>query len=144
MTNSGYHSVRDVQQQSCNPGVRRAKRKPSLYVLNAAALSKPHAIEHLASDLISYDIDVAIITETHFKQKHTDNAVSIDNYVLYRSDRTGRRGGGVALYVRSTLKSVVWMQPQPSEKFELMWICVEDETFIAELYHPPPSADLSD
>lgn len=127
MANSSYLAV---------PGVHRAKRMPSLYVLNAAALSKPHAIEHLASDLISYNIDVAVITETHFKQKHTDNAVSIDNYVLYRSDRTGRRGGGVALYVRSTLKSAVWMQPQPSEKFELMWVCV-DETFIAALYHPP-------
>jgi hypothetical protein len=135
MANSDYQSARDVQQQPGNAGVRRSKRMTSLYVLNAAALSKPHAIEHLASDLISYDIDVAVVTETHFKQKHTDSTVSIDNYKLYRSDRVGRRGG-VALYVRSILRSVVWIQPQPSENFELMWVCV-NETFIAALCQPP-------
>jgi hypothetical protein len=78
-----------------------------------------------------------------YKQKHTDSTVSIDNYMLYRIDRVGWRGGGVALYVRSTLRSVVWIQPQPSENFELTWVCV-NETFIAALYHPPPTADLSD
>ena len=40
---------------------------PSLYVLNAAALSKPHAIEQLTADLISYAVDVAVITETYLK-----------------------------------------------------------------------------
>ena len=40
---------------------------PSLYLLNAAALSKPGDVERLAADS-----DVAIVTETHFKSKHTD------------------------------------------------------------------------
>jgi hypothetical protein len=31
---------------------------PSLYVFNAAALTKPHAIDHLAADLTSYQTDV--------------------------------------------------------------------------------------
>jgi len=45
------------------------------------ALTKPHAIEHLAADLlISYNVDVAIITETHFKSKHLDNVIGIDGY----------------------------------------------------------------
>jgi len=43
---------------------------PSIYVLNAAALSKPHAVQQLAADLVSYDTCVAVITETHLKQKH--------------------------------------------------------------------------
>ena len=38
---------------------------PSLYVLNAAALTKPHAIEQLTAELTGYNIDVAIISETH-------------------------------------------------------------------------------
>jgi hypothetical protein len=40
---------------------------PSLYLLNVAALSKPQEVENLAVDLSSYNIDVAVITETHFK-----------------------------------------------------------------------------
>jgi len=47
---------------------------PSLYVLNAAALSKPGATEHLAADLSSYNVDVTVITETHFKAKHARTA----------------------------------------------------------------------
>jgi len=45
---------------------------PTLYVLNAAALTKPHAVEHLAADLIGYKADVAAISETHLKKKHID------------------------------------------------------------------------
>ena len=42
---------------------------PSLYVLNAAALSKSHAIECLTADLHSYSVDAAVISKTHFKAK---------------------------------------------------------------------------
>lgn len=77
----------------------------SVYVFNAAGLSKPRAMEHLTADLTSYDIDIAIVTETHFKSKHSDAITHIPGYTLYRRDRAGRRGGGVATYVRSTLQS---------------------------------------
>jgi len=56
---------------------------PSIYVLNAAALSKPGAVQHLAADLQSYGSSVAIITETHFKSKHTDNIVGIKGFTVY-------------------------------------------------------------
>ena len=74
---------------------------PSLYVLNAAALSKPHAAENLGADLTSYNIDVAVITETHLKAQHSDSVVAVPGYALVRRDQVGRRGGGVAMYVRT-------------------------------------------
>ena len=49
----------------------------ALYVLNAAALAKSHAVQQLTADLASYDVDVAVITETHLKAKHSDSVVSI-------------------------------------------------------------------
>ena len=73
---------------------------PSLYVLNASSLAKPHAVQQLESDLVSYAIDVAVITESHFKKKHDDALLNIKDYSLIRRDREGRRGGGVAAYVR--------------------------------------------
>ena len=57
---------------------------PSLYVLNAAALTKPHAVEQLAADLQSYDTDIAVITESHLKSKHIDNVVAVSGYTLLR------------------------------------------------------------
>ena len=80
---------------------------PSLYVFNAAGLAKPHAVEHLAAELISYNVDVAIITETHFKARHTDSVINIQDYTVFRRDRSGRKGGGVALYVRSNIETAV-------------------------------------
>jgi hypothetical protein len=64
---------------------------PSLYLLNAAALSKPQAVENMAVDLSSYNIDVAAISETQFQLKHSDTAVAIDGYTIFRRDRKGLR-----------------------------------------------------
>ena len=41
---------------------------PTLYVLNAASIAKPHAIQHLSADLISYNVHIAVITETFKKE----------------------------------------------------------------------------
>jgi len=92
---------------------------PSLYVLNAAALSKLHALEQLNCDLNSNSIDVAIITETHFKSKHADNVVNLEGYALHRRDRLGRRGGGVAVYVRHSILSTVWTFSADDKRFEV-------------------------
>ena len=124
-------------------GSSNNKPAPSMYLLNAAALSKPHAVEQLATDLRGYDVDVAVITETHFKSKHTDSAISVPGYSVLRRDRERRRGGGVALYVRSSLPFYSWTFSGDDRTFELMWTCV-DGTFIGALYHPPRSSYTTD
>ena len=125
----------------CRRAVQQAVSETSddcavLYVLNAAALSKPHAINQLAADLASYNADVAILTETHFKTKHSDSIVSIPGYTLSRRDRIGRRGGGVALYMRSTLQWASWKYDADNRTFELHWVRIGN-TYVGALYHPP-------
>lgn len=129
------------------PGCTRAQSNtpaismPTIYVLNAAALSKPGATEHLAADLESYGVAVAVITETHFKQKHLDNVIGINGYAIFRRDRIGRTGGGVALYVQSNIQSSTWTSSSVGDrKFELLWVRVGINLFIAALYHPPRPA----
>ena len=95
--------------------MRRAPITPvqasTLYVLNAGALTKPHAIEHLAADLAGYCIDVAVISETRLKQKHYDHNFTIDVYSMFRQDSVGRCGGGVAVYISRRLIDDVWEHP---------------------------------
>ena len=113
---------------------------PTLYVLNAAAITKPHAVDHLAADMRGYNVDVAIITETHLKRKHADHIVSVDGYTLFRRDRAGRRGGGVAVYVSSRLHASVWTSVRDHPDYELLWVRVQSDTYsavIGALYHPP-------
>jgi len=111
---------------------RPVECSPSLYVLNAAALSKPGAVEHLAADLKNYSSDVDIVTETHFKSKHTD---SVDGYTLFRRDRVKRRGGGVAIYVKSELRPTVWTYSRDDRSIELLWTVIGSD-IIGALYHP--------
>ena len=116
---------------------------PTMYVLNAASLAKPHAIEQLSAELISYNVDVAVISETHLKKKmHTDSAVQITEYNMFRRDRQGRKGGGVAIYVHSSHTASEWQAtPKLETQFEMLWlqvnISVHNTYFIGALYHPP-------
>jgi hypothetical protein len=76
---------RDAHRDSVLRPIRRAvlpKRSvvslfsvPSLFVLDAAASSKPQAVEHLAVDLQSYNTDVSVMSESHFKAKHSDSVI---------------------------------------------------------------------
>lgn len=112
-----------------------------MYVLNAAALSKPGAVHHLGADLQSHGVSVAVITETHLKQKHTDSIVGIDGFTVYRRDRMGRRGGGVAVHVTPALQSKRWARAAAADvansALEIDWVRVGDRAFIAALNHPP-------
>jgi len=77
---------------------------PSIYVLNA--LAKPHALEHLPADLGSHKADVAVISETMFKDNHIDSFISIPGY-------NARYISGYALppVMINTSASAVWLQP---------------------------------
>jgi len=60
---------------------------------------------------------------------------------VYRRDRTGRKGGGVALYVQTTIPSTIWSPLVASNNnnhlYELLWVRIGLNLFISALYHPP-------
>jgi hypothetical protein len=120
---------------------------PSLYVLNPTSLSKPHAKDHIATDLLSYNTDIALIAETWYKGHHTDSAVAIQGYNIYRKDRLRRRGGGVCIYITNRVEAYRYQPNHVNhDKFEVVWIRTklrDNNLFIASLYHPPPSSSSS-
>ena len=114
---------------------------PTIYVINAAALSKPHAIQQLTADVQGYTVDVVLVTETHLKKKHPTEMFNIDGFHLFRRDREGRRGGGVAIYARQALHPTLWpVSACQQGGTEVLWITFlykGEETFIGCVYHPP-------
>lgn len=50
------------------------------------------------------NVHIIIASETWFKSCHSNAAVAIDGYRLFRNDRVRRRSGGVAVYIRNDLK----------------------------------------
>jgi len=65
--------------------------------------------------------------------------VAIPDYL--RRDRIGRRGG-VAVYVRTSLKAKIWQYSGDNHVFELLSITFDD-LFVGVVYHPSkPSYDV--
>ena len=90
----------------------------------------------LTTDLNNHRADVAVITETHCKIKHSASSTHIPGYSAFRKDRRGRKGEGVAVYVRTTMQSFEWVPPAFDSVFELLWVGV-GATLVRGLYHPP-------
>jgi len=63
--------------------------------------------------------------------------------MLLRRDRERRRGGGVVLYIRSSLQSSVWNFSGDNRTYELLCARI-GHTFISALYHPPRSIYTAD
>jgi len=68
---------------SINASIPIAPSNPSLYILNANSIAKPHALSQLAADLNSYQIDTAVLSETHWKPKHGVSNVQIPGYLIF-------------------------------------------------------------
>jgi len=106
-------------------------------------LAKNNAVQHLQCDISTYNIDVALIVESWFRPYILDKAVSVDNYNIFRNDRTKRKGGGIAAYVREGLACKVIapnQQVSTVSNLELMWLELVFHSqlfFILCCYHPP-------
>jgi len=73
---------------------------PGLYILNINSLAKPHVIDQRSADIVSYDTDIVIITETHLKERHSTSIIRIHGYIIIRRDRLKRCRGGVAVITK--------------------------------------------
>jgi hypothetical protein len=62
------------------------------------------------ADILQYNIDVAIISETWFNEKiDSHNTVSLDGYNLFRKDRLEKKCGGVCIYSKDSVTcEIIW------------------------------------
>ena len=130
------HAVFNAQLSGINP------RFLSFYFLNATSLAKNNAVQHLACDIKSNNIDVCLIAESWFRPNITDDAVAIDNYFIVRRDRCNRKGGGVCAYVRVQVYCKVINDGSSSinNALEILWLLLQfnEQTYVvACCYHPP-------
>ncbi|XP_074986240.1 uncharacterized protein LOC142072657 [Caretta caretta] len=97
--------------------------------------------------VMSKNYDVIGITETWWDNSH-DWSTVMDGYKLFRKDRQGRKGGGVALYVREQYDCSE-LRYETAEKPECLWIkfrsvCNKSDVVVGVCYRPPDQGDEVD
>ena len=85
-------------------------------------MAKPHTLDHLKTDLIQHDIDVCALSEPWLEKHRNDETFLIDGYELYRRDRKMKRGGGVAIYIKSNVESCELTMSHDNATYEVLWI----------------------
>ncbi|XP_059578763.1 RNA-directed DNA polymerase from mobile element jockey isoform X1 [Alligator mississippiensis] len=92
--------------------------------------------------------DLVGLTETWWDLSH-DWAVHIEGYRLYRKDRVGKKGGGVALYVNDQYTSMLIKTESKDEEVEGLWVRLhggqgERDMVVGVCYRPPHQGEEID
>ncbi|GAB0203330.1 hypothetical protein GRJ2_002798600 [Grus japonensis] len=74
--------------------------------------------------------DIVAITETQWDDSHNWSA-AMDGYKLFRRDRQGRRGDGVALYVREYIDCLEL--DDDDERIEFFWVRIRGKANKADI-----------
>ena len=85
-----------------------------------------------------------LLLETWLSKTVDSTAIQIDGYTLYRNDRSGRRGGGIAVYVKERYNSSILSTANSHSRkllgHELMWLKAffkNAQIYIFGLVHHP-------
>ena len=92
---------------------------PVIYFANARSMS--NKIDELLCEINASNAHRVIITESWLNVSQNSNLFQIDGYTFIRKDRTSKKGGGVAVYIRSHLSPTHWKDLE-EEDFEVIWI----------------------
>ena len=104
-------------------------------------VSLPKKIDEINFSMLKKFIDLIAFNETRLDANITDNMINLDGYDIVRKDRS-RNGGGVCIYLRSSINYKIRDDLVPSE---LEAVCVEiikphSKPFVVTTVYRPPSA----
>ena len=102
--------------------------------------------EELEAIVQQASYDLVAITETWWDRSH-DWSAAMDGYKLFRKDRQGRRGGGVALYVKECFEVTEFMTGD--NNVESLWVRIRGRADKADIlvgicYRPPSQDEETD
>ncbi|KAK4810673.1 hypothetical protein QYF61_007473 [Mycteria americana] len=117
-----------------------------LKCLYTNARSMGNKQEELEAIVHQENYDTVAITKTWWDDSHNWSA-AMDGYKLFRRDRRGRRGGGVALYVRECLDSLEL--DDGDDRVECLWVRIRGKANKADIvvgvcYRPPNQDEETD
>ena len=97
--------AKQVQADSGCKGIQGNTSKSEIKCVCLSILYKKTELDIMVYEIKPHIID---ITESWANNDITDAELGLEDYVMFRKDRMGRRGGGgVLLYIKETIPSYV-------------------------------------
>jgi hypothetical protein len=84
-----------VKSVTVNP----CRLHPSLHFINPTGLTEPHAFQQLVECTILPTCENVGSVEPWLNGKHVNSDFDTPGYVMFRRDRTKRKGGGICIYL---------------------------------------------
>ena len=99
--------------------------KAKILLGHVNARSLPNSIDEIRFILSRTSFDIFGVSETWLSPGTPKDRVNIDGYKIFRNDRTHKRCGGVALYVKNNYKTRVIRTPTDILVPENIWVEIE-------------------
>ena len=117
-----------------------------LEYIHTNACSMDNKQEELEAIAQQENYDIVAITETWWDDSHNWSA-AVDGYKIFRRERQGKRGGGVALYVRECFDCLELNDGD--DKVECVWVRISGkankaDTMVGVCYRPPNNDEAAD
>jgi len=105
-------------------------------------ISKSEQIHHL---LLESNLDFLCLSETWLHENSPSAALEVPGFKLYRRDRVGSKGGGVMIYVKTTIqcKEIAWADCMDLECIGLNLILAPQMSFVLIVIYRPPSSNIT-
>ena len=113
--------VLNVQEDNICKGIQgnTSKSEIKCVCLNARSIiNKNTELNIMVDDIKPHIIG---ITESWANNDITNAELGLEDYVMYRKDRIGRRGGGVLLYIRNTIPAYEVQLHEEADCNEAIW-----------------------
>lgn len=128
-----------------DPHTFKERKGLGLIHLNVRSILQPQKLDHLKILISQADPDILVLTESWLKKSDSDSSIALDQYNVFRIDRTGR-GGGVVMYVKSCFSVTVLNAITVPKCFEFLVLKIDlgpnNSLKVIGVYRPP-SADAS-
>lgn len=117
---------------------------PSLLISNTRSLTRK--VDELEWVARHNNADVICVTESWLTDDIPDSAIAMDDFIVFRKDRSQARGGGLVVYVNCTIPCKVLSQfVSPNNTSECLWLQLRprrlprsvSSVLLAVIYHPP-------
>ncbi|GAB0203195.1 hypothetical protein GRJ2_002785100 [Grus japonensis] len=136
---------RYIKRIPATPANKSASSGAQLKCLYVNTRSMGNKQEELETCVCLQDYDLIGITETWWDSSY-DWSVGMEGYRLFRKDRQGRRGGGVALYVNDQLECMELHLGMDEELTKSLWLRIKGRAGAGDIiagvcYRPPDQGD---